>query len=86
MVTPGSSYFLVQDTRAGRGTPGDRRGPPRAIEEFLRQQSEADPNRFVVDRKPERFLFSQHAGGFLRKLEAGEHPGTHDSRQAAGGA
>ena len=68
-VTPGS-YLIVQDTRLGRYT-----GVTRAVAEFL-----AGPGKslFVRDRRPEYFLYSQHAGGFLRRLLPGEKPGEWD--------
>ena len=33
---------------------------------------------FVRDRRPEYFLFTQHSGGFLRRLRPNERPGAHD--------
>lgn len=69
VVSPGA-YFIVQDTRTGRQPVG--RGPTKAIREFL-QTSQG----FVRDRRPEYLLFSQHSGGFLRKLRVGESPDQH---------
>ena len=37
--------------------------PAAAIRAFL-----ADNDAFEVDRRPEYFVYSQHSGGFLRKL------------------
>ena len=37
-----------------------------------------DAPAFVRDRRPEYMLFSQHTGGFLRRLMPAEEPGTHD--------
>ena len=80
-VTRGS-YLIVQDTRGGRYS-----GPTRAISDFLQMQPQVHTPRrdaggasckFVRDRRPEYLLFSQHTGGFLRCLEAGEEPGPHD--------
>lgn len=69
-VSPGS-YFIVQDTRGGRFP-----GPADAIATFIKKQPitafNYDIAKFVVDRRPEVFLFSQHSGGFLRRLEVGE--------------
>lgn len=73
-VTPGS-YLIVQDTRGGRFI-----GPTRAIAEFLAAQPRGSHKRpkFVRDRRPEYLLFSQHTGGFLRRLHPQEQLGTHD--------
>lgn len=69
IVSPGA-YFIVQDTRTGRQPVGT--GPTKAIREFMQTSQE-----FVRDRRPEYLLFSQHSGGFLRKLRAGEIPNQH---------
>jgi cephalosporin hydroxylase len=63
LVTPGS-YLIVQDTRLGRYY-----GPSQATREWL---SGPGKGSFVRDRRPEYFLFSQHAGGFLRRLTRDE--------------
>ena len=68
LVTPGS-YMIVQDTRGGRYS-----GPTRAVAELLSRR----PREFVRDRRPEYFLFSQHTGGFLRRLKPGEQPSSID--------
>ena len=64
-VTKGS-YFIVQDTRMGRFE-----GTRIAIEEFLAaQHSASSPTpKFVRDRRPEFYLYSQHSGGFLHRTE-----------------
>jgi cephalosporin hydroxylase len=72
-VTPGS-YLIVQDTRLGRYG-----GVARAISEFL--TTGPGKGRFVRDRRPEYFLFSQHSGGFLRRLAPGEVLGEWDQPQ-----
>lgn len=63
LVTPGS-YLIVQDTRLGRYY-----GPSQATREWLGGPGKGS---FVRDRRPEYFLFSQHAGGFLRRLTRDE--------------
>ncbi|KEG09422.1 hypothetical protein DQ04_05251070 [Trypanosoma grayi] len=72
-VTPGS-YLLVQDTKmdrfvaAGGAKYGNYRyGPMRSVDEFLSKRKE-----FVVDRRFEYLLYSQHHRGFLRKLKTEE--------------
>ena len=78
-----NSYLLVQDTKMDRfdahasmmtqpmlqkkkvkrsSTPFW--GPMRALDEFLRNHSD----RFVVDRRFEYFIYSQHHRGFLRRV------------------
>ena len=39
-------------------------GPARAVRNFLEHPTGKD---FVVDRKFEYFVYSQHSGGFLRR-------------------
>ncbi|KAH9580122.1 Rhamnosyl O-methyltransferase/Cephalosporin hydroxylase [Trypanosoma melophagium] len=72
-VTPGS-YLLVQDTKmdrfvtaAGARHGNYRYGPMRSIDEFLAKNKE-----FVIDRRFEYLIYSQHHRGFLRKLKRGE--------------
>lgn len=73
LVTPGS-FMIVQDTRGGLFS-----GPSNAITTFLREQH-AQPLYdhkgtrvlFRRDRGPEYFFFSQHCGGYLRRLEERE--------------
>jgi cephalosporin hydroxylase len=60
LVTNGS-YLIAQDTRTGRGP---FREVVQAVDEFMQVAPE-----FVRDRRPEYLLFTQHSGGFLRKLE-----------------
>ena len=68
-VTPGS-YLLVQDTKMDRfvGKLGKRYGnlkfgPMRSVDEFLAKHGSS----FVIDRRFEYFLYSQHHRGWLRK-------------------
>ncbi len=68
-VTP-DSFLIVQDTRAGRFA-----GPSEATREWLRGPGKGS---FVRDRRPEYFLFSQHSGGFLRRVREGEALGEWD--------
>ena len=70
-VTPGS-YLIVQDTRAGRFV-----GAAQAVADFLGARGEGQA-RFVRDRRPEYLLYTQHSGGFLRRLAKGEEPGPYD--------
>lgn len=67
-VTVGS-YLLVQDTKMDRFVAGLgkkygrlRFGPMRSVDEFVAKH----PN-FVIDRRFEYFLYSQHHRGFLRR-------------------
>ena len=72
LVTPGS-YIIVQDTRFDRlyrtrefrlqDTPGWA-SPLVAVEDFLA----ANPGVFIADRKRERFGYSQHVKGYLRRI------------------
>ena len=62
-VTP-NSYLLVQDTKIDRLFRGRIKGPVKAIEEFLAKH----PN-FVIDRRYEWLMYSQHHMGWLRKTE-----------------
>lgn len=69
-VTPGS-YMLVQDTKMDRFVAllnkkyaKLRFGPMRSVNEFLTRHSD-----FVIDRRFEYLLYSQHHRGFLRKRE-----------------
>ena len=48
------SYIIVQDVRAGPGT---------AIQRFLQRD-----DRFEPDRARERFMITNCAGGFLRRV------------------
>lgn len=59
-------YVLVQDSNTN-GHPVVKTfgpGPYEAIEEFL-----ASDDRFVADRSRERFLFSMHPKGFLKRVK-----------------
>ena len=60
-VTPGS-FLLVQDTRDTR-----LGGPAKAIADFFRSTTSLG-NCFVVDRRLEHLLYSQHVGGWLQRL------------------
>lgn len=69
-VTPGS-YMLVQDTKMDRFVAGlkmkygrHKFGPMRSVDEFLKKH-----DNFVVDRKFEYLMYSQHHRGFLKKLK-----------------
>ena len=58
-VSPGQ-FFVVQDTKIDRIA---KAGPAAAVRAFL-----AENDAFEIDRRPEYFVYSQHSGGFLRKL------------------
>jgi cephalosporin hydroxylase len=76
-VSPGS-FLIVQDTRFGRGV---GLGPSKAIAHFLAESGPTAAEgraRFVRDRRPEYLIFSQHSGGFLRRLREDEAPGAWD--------
>ena len=67
-VTPGS-YLLVQDTKMDRFVAGLGRkygklkfGPMRSVDEFVAKHPD-----FVIDRRFEYFLYSQHHRGFLKR-------------------
>lgn len=80
-VTPGG-YYLIADTRLERtcaaafrlryylpyctGIRGREGGPARAVA-FLQNQSTYFQQHFAVDRSPERWVFTQHPGGWLRR-------------------
>ena len=80
-VTPGG-YYVIADTRLERTCQaaakiryflpycgqilGRDGGPARAVA-FLQNQSTIFRDRFEVDRSPERWVFTQHPGGFLRR-------------------
>ena len=59
LVTPGQ-FFVVQDTKIDRIA---KAGPAATVRAFL-----AEDSTFEIDRRPEYFVYSQHSGGFLRKL------------------
>ena len=68
-VTPGS-YLLVQDTKMDRFVGGLGKkygnlkfGPMRSVDEFVAKHGD----KFVVDRRFEYLLYSQHHRGFLRR-------------------
>jgi len=68
-VTPGS-YLLVQDTKMDRFVGGLGKkygnlkfGPMRTVDEFIGKHGD----KFVVDRRFEYLLYSQHHRGFLRR-------------------
>jgi len=75
-LTTEGSYMVVQDTKMTRmysETMGNGY-PLRAAEEFMRTQGKG---RYVVDKKFEYSLYSQHHNGFLKKLPgADDHQGT----------
>jgi len=69
-VTPGS-YMLVQDTKMDRFVAGlkmkygrHKFGPMRSVDEFLKKH-----DNFVIDRKFEYLMYSQHHRGFLKKIK-----------------
>ena len=75
-VTPGA-YYIIADTRLDRmckrgtssycrGIVGHTGGPARAVR-YLQGESAAFQQAFYVDRSAERWAFTQHPGGFLRK-------------------
>ena len=91
-VTPGS-YMIVQDTRGGRftgvadaiseflsthGVAAARANTPHAVTQSAHRAAALASAVFVRDRRPEYLLFSQHTGGFLRRLLPAEEPGSHD--------
>lgn len=61
-----NSYMLVQDTKLTRLSPIKRKkggvGPVPAVEAFIKAHS-----NFVVDRRYEYLMYSQHHWGWLRK-------------------
>ena len=59
LVSPGQ-FFVVQDTKIDRIA---KAGPAAAVRAFL-----AEDSTFEIDRRPEYFVYSQHSGGFRRKL------------------
>ena len=68
-VTPGS-YLLVQDTKMDRFVAGLGKrygnlkfGPMRSVDEFLAKHKD----EFVIDRRFEYLLYSQHHRGYLRR-------------------
>eukprot|EP00758_Cryptobia_borreli_P010970 Tbor_TRINITY_DN5618_c1_g4::TRINITY_DN5618_c1_g4_i1::g.8467::m.8467 len=70
-ITPGS-YMLVQDTKMDRfvGGLGKQKrnlkiGPMGAVDKFMEKHSD----KFVIDRRFEYLLYSQHHRGFLRRKE-----------------
>ena len=72
LVSPGS-YLIVQDTAIDRHPEwidrfarydGSEAGPAAAIERWLPEHPE-----FEVDKNREKFLFTFHPGGWLRRLE-----------------
>lgn len=80
-VTPGG-YYLIADTRLERTCKaafkiryylpycahirGKEGGPARAVT-FLQNESALFRDLFEVDRTPERWVFTQHPGGWLRR-------------------
>ena len=69
-VTVGS-YMLVQDTKMDRFVAGlkmkygrHKFGPMRSVDEFLKKH-----DNFVVDRKFEYLMYSQHHRGWLKKIK-----------------
>ena len=69
-VSPGS-YLLVQDTKMDRFVEGLGKkygklkfGPMRSVDEFMAKHHD----EFVIDRRFEYLIYSQHHRGFLRKL------------------
>jgi cephalosporin hydroxylase len=65
-VTPGS-YLIVQDMKMERLYGNTKTSPPRAVREFLKSPMGQD---FEVDRTFEYYLYTQHAGGFLKRKTA----------------
>eukprot|EP00760_Papus_ankaliazontas_P001100 PhM_4_TR10384/c4_g1_i1/m.31108 len=70
-VTPGS-YLLVQDTKMDRFVTGlgvrhgkYKFGPMRSVDEFMMKHSD----KFVIDRRFEYLLYSQHHRGWLKRKE-----------------
>lgn len=68
-VSPGS-YLLVQDTKMDRFVAGLGRkygrykfGPMRSVDEFMAKHSD----KFVIDRRFEYLLYSQHHRGWLKR-------------------
>ena len=59
-MSPGHWFFVVQDTKIDRIA---KAGPAATVRAFL-----AEDSTFEIDRRPEYFVYSQHSGGFLRKL------------------
>ena len=70
------SFIVVQDTKLSRSwyvdanaSPAARKaGPSGAIEAFLATERGMD---FVVDRRFEYYISSEHAAGFLRRTKGG---------------
>jgi cephalosporin hydroxylase len=70
-VTPGS-YMLVQDTKLDRFATNSMFypsivGPMRAVDTFMA----AHGDEFVIDRRFEYLMYSQHHRGFLRRKPPG---------------
>lgn len=65
-MVPVGSYLIVQDSNIGGHpvSPEQGPGPMEAIEEFL-----AESDAFRSDRTRERFLFSFHPKGYLRRIQ-----------------
>ena len=88
-VSPGGLYLLA-DTRLERSCMARNRkglgsytyctdllgsygGPARALK-YLEVESPFFQNNFVVDRTPERWVFTQHPGGWLRRRRSENSP------------
>jgi cephalosporin hydroxylase len=63
---PVGSYLIVQDTNTGGHpvSPEQAPGPMEAVDEFL-----SGNDTFRSDRTRERFLFSFHPKGYLRRIK-----------------
>ena len=65
LITVGN-YLVVEDTNVN-GNPVNRThgaGPNEAVEEYLRRSNNG---RFIIDREPERYLWTYNPNGYLRR-------------------